>query len=538
MDLPKEEWEKYWNRIYVDEDSKQKLVNFGVLEEEFAARKLDRMTLSHHGAILLSGPPGTGKTSLAKGAANELAKGLDRPTVFKQMKVQNLFSSGFGDTPGLVEDAFMDVIEPAEAGTDVFQVLLLDEVESIFSNRDVLTGDNDPYDAVRAVNEALRLLDRIAELPGIYVIATSNQPRGIDRAFYDRTDEQIFLGNPVSIHRRDIFVEIFTGFNETFETSLPTTETGMLDLIEVSEGFSGRRIRKTVLSALSRDAETIRAPKRLSYDQILTEFHEKRSLLDQDRSATYIELGIEESLDAPPTGPNDKANGAEQSEETRRKDGTTPEMDVSDEDQTVAEDKDESPAQVGQEPAPERESASGETSPTTPAPSDADDTSRTAKGSEHDDANAPTESDGQLETRTVVHDRTVESPSAATRDTILRFFDDVLAAAGLDSISPAEALDDESLESVWYRLCMMRKLNEVRLSVGDVVVPVSVSYDQSGAERLRIPSPEVFGSTENIEGPAMTLAVTPDAESMTSDIAANQDELDITIETIEEDAHT
>lgn len=283
-DLAEVDWTDRWERIYIDPQDKEKIVNYGLLEHELASSDVDGMTLSRHGAILLSGPPGTGKTTLARGAANELEKRLDledlgiEKVVFKQVEMRHLFSSSHGDSPKLVKKVFDGIVDEAEEG-DVYQVVLLDEVESLFSNRGMLT-ETDPMDAIRAVNMALDSLDELAEVDSVYVISTSNQPGTVDSAYVDRTDEQIFVPHPAPEHRRSIIEDVLERLNRAFDAELEPTEAELERLVDLSQGFSGRRLRKSVLSALARDAATVRDPGQLTIETLTAELADERAAIE------------------------------------------------------------------------------------------------------------------------------------------------------------------------------------------------------------------------------------------------------------------
>lgn len=189
--------------------------------------------------------------------------------------------------------------------------MLLDEVESLFADRGTL-GDTDPMDAIRAVNTALDSLDTVVEADSVYVITTSNQPRAVDSAFIDRTDEQIYVGNPAPQHRREILEDVFERLRRAFDARLSSTDAQTNRLVELSGGFSGRRMRKSVLSALARNEATVRDPGSLSVKQLVEEFAHKRSML-KNADNDYVQLG-----GAPEQAPNGdgRAERADQAERT------------------------------------------------------------------------------------------------------------------------------------------------------------------------------------------------------------------------------
>lgn len=557
--LPDEDWDEFWSRIYVDEQDKEKLVNYGLLLRQFQEEQLDRMTLSHHGVILLTGPPGTGKTSLAKGAANELAKRIPEEVDFKRIEVQQLFSGNLGDTPKLVENAFRQVIEPARNPEyDAYQVLLLDEVESLFSSRSMLSGDTDPMDAVRAVNTALEAIDELSELPGVYLIATSNQPRAVDRAYYDRTDDQIFLGNPEARHRESILLDIFNDMNETLGSGLPTDPDAIEEAVEKTEGFSGRRIRKTVLAALSRNEETVLEPHKLSYDQVLEEIERTYELIREKGSSDYINLGEtpEESL------PDSDIPGREVpgKEADARPDPTSMDRQESSESPTTSlEERTEQPSSRSERRTDPTDVTREETSnddaddATDSGPSQQDEEVEdnggsatgglddeqveTAAGSENDGGQSGSgtgadagsqesetsdneEQEDWLEPRTVVFDTAAMNPVEEMRDDMVSYFVETLERAGYQHPDRVEAtFETEGLIDQLDHLCMRRKLSAVSVTVGKFTTTVEVATDRTETVVLQVPVENALPTLEGTDQIVVTLHVESgtDVEPIKSD---------------------
>jgi len=140
-------------------------------------------------SLLLTGPPGTGKTALA----HHLARSMDRPLMVK--RASDLLSRWVGGTEAAIADAFAEADERG-------QVLLFDEVDSLLFDRTTATQS---WEAGQ-VNEMLTWLDR-HPLP---VIAATNHVHRLDPAAMRRFVFKIGLA-PLGPTRAALAFERFFG---------------------------------------------------------------------------------------------------------------------------------------------------------------------------------------------------------------------------------------------------------------------------------------------------------------------------------------
>ena len=191
----------------------------------------EQMGLTPPKGVLLTGPPGTGKTMLAKAIANSTS------ATFLGLVGSELAQKYIGEGGRLVRELFDLAKEKAPA------IIFIDEIDSIGSKRldSSTSGDREVQ---RTLMQLLSEMDGFESTQNVKIIAATNRPELLDKALLrpGRFDRIIEIGLPDSTARNKI-LKILT-------QNMPlNTSVNLKQIANKTDGFSGAELKALVMEA-------------------------------------------------------------------------------------------------------------------------------------------------------------------------------------------------------------------------------------------------------------------------------------------------
>ena len=236
-------WDPLVSTSEIVEKPKTTFSDIGGMEEEILSIKqaielpltkpeaFEQMGLIPPKGVLLTGPPGTGKTMLAKAIANSTS------ATFLGLVGSELAQKYIGEGGRLVRELFDLAKEKAPA------IIFIDEIDSIGSKRldSSTSGDREVQ---RTLMQLLSEMDGFESTQNVKIIAATNRPELLDKALLrpGRFDRIIEIGLPDSSARNKI-LKILTN-------SMPLGKSIKLkNIANKTEGFSGAELKALVMEA-------------------------------------------------------------------------------------------------------------------------------------------------------------------------------------------------------------------------------------------------------------------------------------------------
>ncbi len=201
--------------------------------------------------VLLYGPPGCGKTMIAKAVANNLAarisekRGEKVKGFFLNIKGPELLNKYVGETERKIREIFIKARE--KAAEDVPVVVFFDEMDALFRTRG--SGISSDVETT-IVPQLLAEIDGVEHLKNVIVIGASNRQDLIDPAILrpGRLDVKIKIERPDQLGAADIF-------NKYMTTELPIHESEIRESAGDAQAAVDRMIQATIEEMYSLEEE-------------------------------------------------------------------------------------------------------------------------------------------------------------------------------------------------------------------------------------------------------------------------------------------
>jgi len=219
VEVPNVSWNDIGGLEAVKRDL-QELVQYPVEHPE----KFLKFGMSPSKGVLFYGPPGCGKTLLAKAIANECQAN------FISIKGPELLTMWFGESEANVREVFDKARQAAPC------VLFFDELDSIAKSRGGNAGDGGGA-SDRVISQVLTEMDGMGAKKNVFIIGATNRPDIIDPAVMrpGRLDQLIYIPLPDEASRLSIF-------KANLRKSPVAQDVDVGHLARVTKGFSGADI--------------------------------------------------------------------------------------------------------------------------------------------------------------------------------------------------------------------------------------------------------------------------------------------------------